>query len=1087
MFVSPWWFENRLRANCTYWTRGSKRTIFLLAAAFFWIAVHALGCSGSLSTAENGPQSEKKAAFELRSRGLFDSSIVHFKNAASMLRSSGRDGSYIQCLNGIADNLIRKSALSAADSLLADIARSKFSLVGKDSLMLAETLSLRAYIANYSDRFDEALDCARRCISIESRYMQENDPALASGHFLLGIINWRKGSYTDALQSLLRAHEIQAASPVVPATERANTIVTIGAVYDAMGEYSSALRRYDEAIQFLRKNQQEQSASAATCYHYMAVSSRSLGEYEAAVEYEKKALAIDERLYGHQHLAVSAELAQLGDTYTWTGDFEPAREYYQEALAIMSRLLTPDHSSLAELERKLARLALETNQIDSAYALITKAAQTKSRNLGPDHPVMSDVYEDMGDILRRRGEGKEALDYYTRAVAIKRNVTPEPPFLDLAALSQKMAEVHCTEGKLQLAVDALQTATSLQDSSLSHNQFVTSAILRSLGDLQRRLGQTDQALDSYSRSLEALTDNGHDATPSKQEVGILVARAELLEERYRKAGRRIDDLKAAVSSYDSAAAISVRLREGYQARESKLALQEEVMPIISAGLSLSAEVYRLTGEREFENAAFRFAERSKSAVLTETLRDAQAKHASGIPDTLLEHERRLSEAIAAAQTKLLLLNHTGDSVQVSAIHHRLFTARATRNQLWENLAASFPAFRQLRMQEDVASIESVRKALPPRTTLLSYAFAGNALYLFTLSRDRSRLHMLGSSESIEQAARRLRTAIKTVDRADYLQNARFLYARLMKPAEKDIAPGTRLVIVPDGILHYIPFGALLPEGALRKASAATVNFTRLPYLITSHEVIYALCATLYRDAAQRDLQPRSFEPTFAGYAPVFPDSSKPPLFAQNLRRNGNERSVVVDGKMFSELRYSEEEVRTIAAAFDDAGVPEAGFFRDDATKQKFLETAANYSIVHIATHGMIDEQSPGLSGIIFSPSGSRQATKDDILYAGETYALHLNASLLVLGVCESGLGKYARGEGVMALTRAFASAGARNIAYSLWKVFDRHAADLMQRFYARILRGEQYSSALREAKLEMIANKSTAFPLAWAGFVLSGE
>lgn len=1085
MFVSPWWFEKRVRANCTYLVRGSKRTIFLLAPALLWIAVHSLGCSGSLSTVENGAKTEKKVAFEFRSRGLFDSSIVHFKNAASMLRSSGHDASYVQCLNGIADNLIRKSALSVADSLLADLSRSNFSLVDKDSLMLAETFSLRAYIANYSDRFGEALDHAHRCVTIESRYLQENDPALASGHFLLGIINWRKGSYSSALQSLLRARDIQAASPGVPATDRANTIVVIGAVYDVKGEYSNAMSWYDEAIQLLRENQQEQSASAAACYHYMAASSRSLGEYEAAVDYEKKALAIDERLYGHQHLAVSAELAQLGDTYTWTGDYEPAREYYQEALAIMSRLLTPDHSSIAELERKLARLALETGQIDSAYALITRAAQTKSRSLGPDHPAMSDVYEDMGDILRRRGEAKEALEYYTRAVAIKRNITPEPPFLDLAALSYKMGEIYSTEGKLRPAADALQTAAMLQDSSLSRNPFVASAILRSLGDLQRRLGLIDQALNSYDRSLEALTENEHNLIPSKQEVGILVARAELLEERYRKAGGGIDDLKAAVSSYDSAAEIIVRLRKGYQAPESKLALQEEVLPVFNTGLALSAEVYRLTREREFESTAFRFAERSKSAVLTETLHDAQAKLSNGIPDSLLELEHRLSETIAAAQTKLLQLNHTGDSAQVSTLRHRLFSARMTWNELQENLARSFPAYGRLRMQDNFASLESVRKALPPHTTLLSYAFAGESLYLFTLSRDGSHLHMLGSSGDIDQAARRLRTAIKTVDRIGYLQSARSLYAKLIKPAEKEIAPGNRLVIVPDGILHYVPFGALLPEE--RKTSTAAVNFTRLPYLITSHEVIYALSGTLYRDAAQRDLEPRSSEPTFAGYAPVFPDSPQPPVFAQSLRRDGNERSVAVDGKVFSELKYSEEEVRTIAAALDDAGVPTAGFFREDATKQKFLETAANYSIVHIATHGLIDEQSPALSGILFSPSGNRQATNDDILYAGETYTLRLNANLLVLGVCESGLGKYARGEGVMALTRAFACAGARNIAYSLWKVYDRHAADLMQRFYARILRGERYSSALRDAKLEMIADKSTAFPLAWAGFVLAEE
>jgi len=268
-------------------------------------------------------------------------------------------------------------------------------------------------------------------------------------------------------------------------------------------------------------------------------------------------------------------------------------------------------------------------------------------------------------------------------------------------------------------------------------------------------------------------------------------------------------------------------------------------------------------------------------------------------------------------------------------------------------------------------------------------------------------------------------------------------------------------------------------------SPSRADLTRLPYLISSYEVTYALSGTLFREAVTREAQPLLPEPAFAGYAPVFPDSAD--LVASSPGLAGAERSVALDGKKYSALKFSEEEVQAIAAAFDDAGAPVAGFFRGDATKARFLATAGDYSIVHIATHAVIDEQSPGLSGILFSPSDGRAATDDDVLYAGETSALNLNASLVVLGACKSGTGKYVRGEGVMALTRGFTSAGARNVAYSLWKVFDRHTSLLMRKFYSRVLKGERYSTALRHAELEMIADRGTAFPLAWAGFVIAGE
>jgi CHAT domain-containing protein len=173
----------------------------------------------------------------------------------------------------------------------------------------------------------------------------------------------------------------------------------------------------------------------------------------------------------------------------------------------------------------------------------------------------------------------------------------------------------------------------------------------------------------------------------------------------------------------------------------------------------------------------------------------------------------------------------------------------------------------------------------------------------------------------------------------------------------------------------------------------------------------------------------------------------------------------------------------IAAAFTRKGIPAARFLQQEATKGNFLATAGEHSIVHIATHGMVDERYPALSGILFSP----QEGGEVILRAGETQNIRLDVDLLVLGSCESGTGKLAEGEGVMALTRAFTIAGARNIAYSLWKVYDKPTSELMQKFYAHVLDGEEYSKALRSAKLEMISDRKTAFPLSWAGFVLQGR
>ena len=111
---------------------------------------------------------------------------------------------------------------------------------------------------------------------------------------------------------------------------------------------------------------------------------------------------------------------------------------------------------------------------------------------------------------------------------------------------------------------------------------------------------------------------------------------------------------------------------------------------------------------------------------------------------------------------------------------------------------------------------------------------------------------------------------------------------------------------------------------------------------------------------------------------------------------------------------------------------------------------------------------------------------DGILFAGEMYNLDLNADLVVLSACETGLGKIVNGEGIMSMTRGFIYSGTPNILFSLWKVGDKNTYELMVNFYAEVIKGESYSKSLRRAKLKLIENEATAFPANWAGFTLVG-
>ena len=230
--------------------------------------------------------------------------------------------------------------------------------------------------------------------------------------------------------------------------------------------------------------------------------------------------------------------------------------------------------------------------------------------------------------------------------------------------------------------------------------------------------------------------------------------------------------------------------------------------------------------------------------------------------------------------------------------------------------------------------------------------------------------------------------------------------------------------------------------------------------------------------------------SLAGFAPAFPDSStggnRPKPYALHYAEEwASVRSVTVGDRTFGEIPGSEEEVRTIVTDFNKSGKQSVAFLRSDATKENLKENASHCRFLHIATHSYVDEENPKLSGLLFSQSTS--SAEDAVLYPGETYNLNLKADLLVLSSCESGMGKLVKGEGLMAITRGFFFAGARNIVFSLWKVYDRHTNQLMTEFYRNVLKGDSFTSSLREAKLAMIKNETSAFPAKWAGFVLMGR
>jgi CHAT domain-containing protein len=345
------------------------------------------------------------------------------------------------------------------------------------------------------------------------------------------------------------------------------------------------------------------------------------------------------------------------------------------------------------------------------------------------------------------------------------------------------------------------------------------------------------------------------------------------------------------------------------------------------------------------------------------------------------------------------------------------------------------------------------------------------------------------------------------DAASFVTASNALYKAVIEPAGSALAE-KRLLVVGDGALNYVPFEALVK-------SPASADYSSLPYLIKSNEIMYAPSASVVGAIRQQNN-------SGAGKAmliladPVFNSNDTRARGAAASSTNaadtrglgiqsalndvaGQDPSAVagapakMQGLPLARLAGTRTEAEQIAKLAKTSGTPADMWLDLDASEDN-LETrdVSKYRIVHIATHGLLNAERPQFTGLVLSLVGNK--SEDGFLRTDEVFNLRLGAPLVMLSACETGLGKEKRGEGVMGLTRAFMYAGAPTVGVSLWSVADKSSAELMTDFYKRFLgssstnpSGVPASAAMRDAQLAMISGKKYSAPFYWAPFILVGD
>jgi len=663
-----------------------------------------------------------------------------------------------------------------------------------------------------------------------------------------------------------------------------------------------------------------------------------------------------------------------------------------------------------------------------------------------------------------------AIKYLEEALADK----PENPGLTVELLVN-LAYSHEKLGEAQKAADLLREAMRLWESMGNRPH---PAILASLAKSQEDLGHLDEAFAGMQRALALVREGGGNAQYEWQ-IGGGLAHVE------RAMGRQQD----ALAQYQEEIHAIELLRASALNTESGRAAA------LSARRSIYADTADLLCDMQQPAEALEVAERGRARAFLDML----AMSRSGLPDELTPEQRQEEGAkltrISTLQKGLWKENLSPD--EEKKIKGELTSAESDLDALHLEIRHSNPRYGSIHYPEPIGVSEIQNRLLDEHTALVEYLLGEKRSLAWVVTKSELTTALLPARKDIEEQVAAYRKAL--TERASTLTLPRSLkeikrlggklYISLFQPIEPAVASKRTLIVVPDGTLNYLPFEALVAS------AGGNYGESQPSYVTEKFAIVYGPSASAL--VTVQKLNPATVclpKLLLAFGDPVVASSANrgaaPPREAGGSAEATKEPSLVEDyaerGFSLTRLPYTREEVIALGRLFPGS---KRDLYLGEAASEEAVKAAklGDFRYIHFASHGFIDEAKPDRSGILLSRGP--QSAEDGVLQMGEIMRLKMNAELVTLSACSTGLGKLVSGEGILGLTRAFFYAGARNVTVSLWDVNDSATSVLMKAFYQNLNRGLPKREALRQAKLSLLHSRNATwrYPYFWAPFVLVGE
>lgn len=800
---------------------------------------------------------------------------------------------------------------------------------------------------------------------------------------------------------------------------------TADSVYNRLDRFleEPSPQKATELADYLKKTpstQKEVQLAKTIAYCNLGYAEAENNAFQNAINFyeEAKHLYISNNLNGYDIIEYC--LKPLGNLYTKSQALSEAENTIKHYIVLAQETDRPEQEVSGILN--LSVIYHNRGVFQNAIALLKQGLQKAPNNTDLKLNLASNYF---------------GLGQHDKAKALLRDVLATTS--DNANAEQLLARVYLSEKKYGQAITSLKRALEI-------TEFQKKGTSRNLAKLYLALAETYLENQETQEAAAALQKAYRLLIPSYTEgqtipkASQLYAETTLLDALDLQAElfQDTNDIDKAITALERAFKVNDYIFAQLYSQDSKLIVQQNVKQRAELLMYLLYEKYRQTQDAHWLERAIQLDTRAKGRVVTDAhfLKKQLYEKANGSTAQFEKLQREL--AFLRDRIQKNTQSTTVDYKQLVSLQKQFSRTLTRQRMLYDSITAILPE------KQEKFELEQLRqKATRSKQSIVSYFMGKKTVYQFIISAESTTFERLTDSEEAYGKF------VQTIQNYNHFFNdpetinndipafasvSNSLYRQLQLPKAEN------LVIIPDGILTFVPFQTLLTQ------TSEAIQYKKMPFLVFESNVSYSISFHAYL----KNTAPFSEKQSVLGVFPVFKNTPR-------------------------ELGYSVFEAEAIEAVF-----PAKMLMDKQATANAFLENADSYTILHISTHAL---------GGTFSSEPSIQFS-DRTLSLEELYGLQFSNQLIVLSACDTGVGKVIKGEGALSLARGFQYAGAPNVLFSLWQVNDKSTAQLMAYYYKNLKENWSRNRALHRASLDYLEDEtidnSRKSPYYWGAFVYYG-